>query len=191
MSNATPEIVTDYFSIVSGEKGRKVTLQSSEHILIHDNIIDVTGTVRTIYKKIKQIPFQFGRVDGSFSCNNMDLTPLFGCPHTVLRGFYCFENKLTSLVGSPRTVGGDFNCHTNPFTTLAGMPDTVRGIFYLDLIPDLPMLSLLKYRTIFVYEHFDLTDIISKYAGKKPLRQAIIQCQKELIDNGFAGNASL
>jgi len=34
-------------------------------------------------------------------------------------------------------------------------------------------------------------EIIKKYSGQKPLRQAIIQCQRELIDAGFEGNARL
>jgi len=36
----------------------------------------------------------------------------------------------------------------------------------------------------------EVQDILRKYIGKKPVRQAIIQCQRELIDAGYKDNAT-
>ena len=53
------------------------------------------------------------------------------------------------------------------------------------------MLSLLKYGKLRILGNDQGNKIMKKYTGQKPLRKAIIQCHKELIDAGFAGNAKL
>ena len=61
--------------------------------------------------------------EGSFCCDNNNLTSLEGAPSTVGGDFYCSNNNLTSLKGAPSTVGGDFYCYyNNNLTSLKGAP---------------------------------------------------------------------
>jgi hypothetical protein len=48
---------------------------------------------------------------------------------------------------------------------------------------------LVRYKNIQTYDN-QVNAIIRKYINHKPLKEAILLCQKELIDNGFVGNAS-
>ena len=87
-----------------------------ENYTIHDNlVVDVDGDVNLYGKKLKELPFQFGKVTGSFSCSENQLTSLQYCPTTVGGDFYCYHNQLTSLQYCPTTFGGDFYCSDNPF----------------------------------------------------------------------------
>ena len=78
-----------------------------------DGTVDVNGDVDLEGKKLKEIPVQFGFVDGSFYCGINQLTSLRGSPEKVGGGFYCNDNQLTSLEGSPETVSGSFYCSNN------------------------------------------------------------------------------
>ena len=72
---------------------------------------------------------KFGKVNGSFYCENNQLTSLEGAPQTVGGNFWCHKNQLTSLVGAPQKVGEGFYCHGNQLTTLVGAPKRVGGGF--------------------------------------------------------------
>jgi hypothetical protein len=48
---------------------------------------------------------------------------------------------------------------------------------------------LVRYKKIETYNS-RVNAIINKYCNHKPSKEAILLCQKELIDNGFVGNAS-
>jgi hypothetical protein len=128
-------------------------------------------------------------VSGYFDCHDNQLTSLEGAPQSVGGYFYCHDNQLTSLEGAPQSVGGYFYCDNNPLISLAGAPKSVGGSFYLTWSKDLPLLRLLRYKNIQTY-HGQVNKIINKYFNHKPLKEAILLCQKELIDNGFVGNAS-
>jgi hypothetical protein len=71
-------------------------------------------------------------VEGNFRCDYNDLTTLEGAPQTVGGDFYCSYNQLTSLEGAPQTVEEDFYCFGNQLTTLEGAPRKVEGYFYCD-----------------------------------------------------------
>lgn len=60
------------------------------------------------------IPFPFGKVSGSFSCNDCRLTSLENAPVEVGDIFFCSGNKLESLKGAPKKVGIRFECEGNP-----------------------------------------------------------------------------
>jgi hypothetical protein len=72
---------------------------------------------------------------------------------------------------------------------LEGAPKEVGGKFYLSWSKDLPLLRLVRYKNIEIFND-QVNEIINKYCNHKPLKEAILLCQKELIDNGFVGNAS-
>ena len=94
---------------------------------------------------------RFGKVTGSFYCNKMNLTLLYGAPQEVGGDFYCNDNELTTLMFSPRKVGnnflaqynkieffdssideigGDFLCHTNELLSLENGPKFVKGKYW-------------------------------------------------------------
>jgi len=161
-------------------------------INIDNDIVNINGFATLINIMINELPFQFGKVDYDFYCDNANLTNLKGCPHTVGNNFNCSHNELTSLEGGPHTVGEQYYCFNNTnLISLTGLPDTVGGEFRIDWNKNLPMLQLVKLNNVTIYNRASLTEIMGKYCGQKPLRQAIIQCQRELIDAGFKENARL
>ena len=94
-----------------------------------DGTIDVDGDVDLSGKNIDKLPLKFGKVTGSFYCNDNQLTSLEGCPSKVGDGFYCYYNQLTSLEGCPTEIGGGFYCSNNKLTSLEGSPSEVGGDF--------------------------------------------------------------
>ena len=159
-------------------------------INIDNDIVNVDGFL-TLTRVTEKIPFQFGKVTGDFYIDYANLTTLVGCPKTVGGDFNCSDNELTSLVGGPKTVGGSYRCYDNPITSLDGLPDTVGKFFIINWNETIPLLKLVKFNYVDIFNKWSLTEIIQKHCGQKPLRQAIIQCQRELIDAGFKGNAKL
>jgi hypothetical protein len=142
-----------------------------------------------LIKLVTKLPVQFGHVNGNFYCSGNKLTSLKGAPQTLSGYFDCRDNQLTSLEGSPKSVGGGFYCDNNPLISLEGAPQSVVGIFYLSFSENLPLLRLVRYQHVETFNS-QVNVIIRKYFNHKPLKEAILLCQKELIDNGFIGNAS-
>ncbi|MBR5297483.1 MAG: hypothetical protein IKU29_06420, partial [Parabacteroides sp.] len=67
---------------------------------IKDNIVNVDGDV-ILSVHVKEIPFQFGEVTGSFQCMSTLMTNLKGSPRKC-GAFYCnYCSHLTSLEGAP------------------------------------------------------------------------------------------
>jgi hypothetical protein len=156
---------------------------------IKDGLISTDGNVRLI-KEIKELLVQFGHIGGYFDCYDNKLTSLEGSPKSVGGYFVCHNNKLVSLDGAPQSVGGYFDCANNKLTSLEGAPKEVGGVFYLTWSKDLPLLRLVRYQNVRIFNNDQVNDIINKYSNHKSLKEAILLCQKELIDNGFVGNAS-
>lgn len=79
-------------------------------------IADVQESVRITKSDLNDkgsIPFKFGRVSGSFICNDCGLTSLYNAPDEVGDIFCCSGNKLESLHGCPSKVGISFECEAN------------------------------------------------------------------------------
>jgi len=95
-----------------------------------DGKIDVDGSLTiSSFPQLDQLPFQFGKVTGTFDCSYNGLTDLAGAPEEVELWFHCEDNKLTSLNGAPRKIGASFNCSSNALDTLEGGPEWVGGNF--------------------------------------------------------------
>jgi hypothetical protein len=75
--------------------------------------VDVDGDVDLSFMNLTEIPVKFGKVTGSFDCDENKLTTLKNVPDWVGGSFYCSDNKLTSLEGCPDYVGEDFYCNYN------------------------------------------------------------------------------
>jgi hypothetical protein len=129
-------------------------------------------------------------VGGSFWCDNNQLTTLEGAPTSVGGNFFCYNNQLTTLEGAPTSVGGDFFCHINQqLTTLEGLP-TIPGILHLSYSSTLPLLRCLLAKKVQFYPYREdktIETILNLYAGQG--KRAMFDCQKELEDAGFEGNA--
>ena len=109
---------------------------SIKNYTIHENlVVDVGGDVNLHDKKLKVLPFQFGKVTGYFYCHNNQLTSLQYCPTSVNGWFTCSHNQLTSLQYCPTMVGGDFYCANNQLTSLQYCPTTVGGDLYFSNNP--------------------------------------------------------
>ena len=74
--------------------------------------IDVNGYVDLFNKDFKELPYKFGKVNGTFNLScNPNLTSLKNCPNEVGGYFICSKCKnLNSLEGCPKEVSGGFYC---------------------------------------------------------------------------------
>lgn len=74
---------------------------------------------------LEYFPVQFGVINGSFHCNNLNLSSLKGAPYEVEGDFDCSSNKLISLEYAPSIVHKDFNCSYNLLKSLKGCPKNI------------------------------------------------------------------
>jgi hypothetical protein len=91
---------------------------------------DCNGNIilNSMYVRDGKIIVQFGHINGHFTCSDLGLTTLEGCPRVV--GYFdCSENQLTDLKGGPESVAGDYMCYSNKLTSLEGAPKKIRSNF--------------------------------------------------------------
>ena len=131
---------------------------------------------------------------GLLNCSSNPLTSLEFCPET--EQLECSKCELTSLRGINQSVR-ELACKHNKLTSFEFLPPLrfLQCTWY-ETTHLLRLVSLPKECFMEILDDFDIHakqiyDIIHKYKGQTPLRQAIIQCQKELIDAGFKENAKL
>ena len=94
---------------------RKYSFHSTDDI-IPEVTVDVEGSIKITKKDLDEhgcIPIPFGKVSGSFICNDCGLTSLSNAPDEVGDIFCCSGNKLESLKGCPGKVGISFECASN------------------------------------------------------------------------------
>jgi hypothetical protein len=154
---------------------------------------EITGDFIAIDCKLRSLKGAPSRVGGGFTCGGNKLTSLIGAPSHVDGSFICVKNNLTDLKGGPKFVGGNYDCTHNPIRSLEGLPDELpAGDFAITWHAELPMLRLVG-KTIYILADRaikgPIEDIINEY-WDQPTRANIIECQKRLIDAGFAGNAA-
>jgi hypothetical protein len=75
------------------------------------------------------IPFQFGKVDGSFTVEKATLENLEGFPQYVTGNFDVYGSSLKSLKGGPHTVMGDYDIMDNLLNSLEFCASYVGGRF--------------------------------------------------------------
>lgn len=159
--------------------------------LDEENRVDVDGDIqvhRLSQRKKEQLPLWFGKVSGIFSAGNVGLTSLEGSPYWVEGSFDVRGNKLTTLKGGPSWVGKSYYAINNPLTDLDGLASHIGSSVSFDYTKDLPLLRTLVAQKIWPNpDQVELEKILAKYAGQG--KRAIFDCQKELEDEGFEGNA--
>lgn len=95
-----------------------------------DGVIVVDGNIDLGGKGLMKLPdLSKIIVNGSFWCNNNQLTSLEGAPAFVGKHFSCDLNKLASLKGAPASVGGNYWCNHNLLTSLEYAPPAINGVF--------------------------------------------------------------
>jgi hypothetical protein len=108
-----------------------------DYTINDDGTIDVDGDVNLRDRELYIIPFKFGKVTGSFHCENNKLESLEGSPYYVGGDFNCYDNNLLDLEFSPAEVVGTFDCSFNSLESLYGMPLEIGGDFNCKSNPDL------------------------------------------------------
>jgi hypothetical protein len=166
----------------------------SKQIEIVDGVVNITGDVDLRYrfktsKLVKTIPVQFGIVNGNFLIEDRKLTSLKNAPYRVDGTVSFVNNKLTNLIGCPKIIKENLYLAGNSFTTLKDLPITIKKLS-LDYSKHLPLLPLVtKDVYLFNIDNSLLNSIFIKYINRHDLKKAILECQKELIENGFIENA--
>jgi hypothetical protein len=181
--------------------------------------VEQDGTVNVssncvAHQEMARFPVKFGRIEGTFiadrcnlatlagspkhvngifSVNGNFLSTLAGGPEYVGEDFFCDKNHLTDLKGAPN-VTDNFSCEDNPLVSLEGLPVNSEMI-HVTYQKNLGLLRLVGVKAAAVvvsHELHEVDAILEKYMGQGPdLRSRILQCQKELISAGYAGNARM
>ena len=163
----------------------------------------------------------YKNINLKYTSGNLDLTSKFehlkslaGCPDHITGNFKCIQLRLTSLTGGPEKVDGYYFCSNNQLTNLEGCAKHIDGELYFGNNKITSLIGIHKIikscrRIFFDCEHIieggiglllidNLTeitdktspfDIISKYLGTGS--KGILQCQNELIENGYPNHAKL
>lgn len=100
-------------------------LESMEIKDYHINIdlsVDVAGDVFLANKGLREIPVQFGRVQGGFYIFQNQLLSLRGSPREVQADFIASQNLLITLEGGPLKVEGNYDVGVNQLISLKGAP---------------------------------------------------------------------
>ena len=88
-----------------------------------DGSVDVDDGVGIVGYNLWELPLKFGKVNGSFNCEQNKLTSLIGSPTEVFGIFCCGLNQLVTLVGGPKIVRGNYHCSNNVLVDVYGFPE--------------------------------------------------------------------
>jgi hypothetical protein len=80
-----------------------------------DLTIDSKYEIDLSNRQLKELPYKFNKVEGTFSIYNNQLTSLKNVPNLVGNNFICSLNHLTNLDFSPNVVENSYYCTANPF----------------------------------------------------------------------------
>lgn len=106
----------------------KLKLYSINYATVKDDgKIDVHGDVSLFYKKLDEIPLDFGNVRGNFTCASNNLKSLKGCPENVDGSFSCGNNKITNLEYFPKNIGENIVIDNNNVKSLVGIQNVING----------------------------------------------------------------
>lgn len=148
------------------------------------------------------------KVVDDFNCSNNKLTSLFGGPEIVNNTFDCVNNYLKTLEHGPSKCGV-LDCENNKLTSLLGVSKHIQshffcsknaklidisniwdskivGIVFIDLNVNMAILPLVKFISV-ITNNEPIEEILSKHLGDR--KQNIIDCQYDLIENGFEEHA--
>lgn len=164
------------------------------------NVLELTpgrGYLRTIKGKpfpSGKLPVRFGLFKASLKLDRNQIVDLAGCPPVIQGNFVALGNRLKNVKGGPKEVTGRFwlGMQENKLESLDGFPNRVGDYAKLPYHDKLPLLRTLACQDGVVlssssFNTSPIEEIIDKYKGQG--KRAIFECQKELEDAGFEGNA--
>lgn len=96
-----------------------------------DLIVNVSNELDLSYKKLTEIPIQFGIIHGMFDCSNNQLTKLPMCKE-VKKALWAHNNQIVSLEDFPIIKGVNTRLENNKITSLKGLPEEINGNLYLE-----------------------------------------------------------
>ena len=103
-----------------------------------DGSVDVQGSIYLDNLKAKQLPVQFGKVDGDFVCNGGELVTLKGSPRYVNGNYYVHHNRLKDFQYSPEEVTGNVSYDNNEeVTSIEGIVPKIGGDLFMENLPKL------------------------------------------------------
>ena len=190
-------LLNTYFR--NGEAGNQVRFQIEDSGIV--NVQEITPgygvlMAQTIPMPNGKLPVQFGLCYASLILDRCGLISLEGCPRVVQGRFTANKNPLKDMTGGPLEVSGRVGFRQEvPVLSLAGFPNQVGEHVSLNYHKNLPLLRTLNCKEgVMLYgsnvrlrERKEVEDIINKYQGQG--KRAMFDCQKELEDAGFEGNA--
>jgi len=189
------ELLAEYFTF---EPNDAVKFSISPEGLV--NVLELTpgrGYLRTIKDKpfpAGQLPVRFGLFKASLKLDRNQIVDLAGCPPVIQGKFVALGNRLTNCRGGPKEVTGRFwlGMQENKLENLDGFPNRVGDYAKLPYHDKLPLLRTLACQDGVILSSSSVNtnpieEIIDKYKGQG--KRAIFECQKELEDAGFEGNA--
>jgi hypothetical protein len=160
--------------------------KSGDVTINDDGSVSVDASV-FLLQKTSTLPIKFNRVEWNFEAHGLLLKNLSNFPDYVGSDLNLCDNLLTNLVGAPSYVGKDLYLTRNLFDSLEGFPAFVGGKVTITWSENLPLLRSLTAPKIIIYGKPRAMVIMNKYAGQG--KRAMFDCQKELEDAGFEGNA--
>ena len=164
------------------------------------NVLELTpgrGFLSTVKDKPfpeGRLPVRFGLCKASLKLDRNQIRDLAGCPSVIQGNFVALGNRLKNCIGGPKEVTGRFwlGMQENLLESLDGFPNRVGDYAKLPYHPNLPLLRTLACQdgvtlssSSFITSPIE--EIIEKYKGQG--KRAMFECQKDLEDAGFEGNA--
>jgi hypothetical protein len=144
--------------------------------------------------KLKSLIGAPDKITGNFNCSGNSLETLLGAPRHIGGNFEANKNKLTSLEGLPNHVGGYIDISFNKIKSLKSIHKRIKyigkGLVLLDnpIKSDILGLLLVSGNLHAVNADGKVFDIINKHLGGD---KDVLECQEELISNGFKEYAKL
>lgn len=169
------------------------------------NLTSLRGAPRIIYgdfncasNHLSSLEYGPSEVVGHYDCSSNKLKTLKGVPKDIDGNFVCTNNLLTSFKDGPERVNGDFYARHNSFTSLHDIHKHIKkidGTLYISSNPIkshvLGLLLIDGLKKIISDPEWDSSwgRIVTKYIGKG--RKGMLDCQNELIEDGFEAHAQL
>jgi hypothetical protein len=177
------------------------TIERVHDYKIHDDgSVDINPNypynrvIMRVKNNITKLPIKLNVVNGSMDGRFSSLTTMEGFPEIISRSLYMTRCELTSLDFCPN-VKLNLDFEGILLRSITGIPsNSVLDTLKLSWHSKLPLLSLLRLNVAFLFlfdqsgQHLS-EKILRQYMNVPNKRKAIIDCQKELIDAGFIGNA--
>jgi hypothetical protein len=121
-NDKAPQLRISDTAVITIESDGSVSIDGDVQI----NSPDKADSVRIIEGGKFTIPF--GKINGNFNCQKLNLTTLANSPKTVNGTFDCSNNSLTTLGGAPQEVGRFISSDNKNLTSLSGGPKKIKGI---------------------------------------------------------------